>query len=815
MRLVPKIVAAVSIVILIGMIVLGSLSYIHSKNLILRQATDMQNLEMDFVSQSYTEQLNSIKRTAEIVSKNRSIRRSLDTGVSRGINQRLNEIVKIYPHFTYALVVDNEYEIFAVSTKNSKTDINRKENLLGEKIILSTNVKVDENKVVVGIPQTDKYSQTSDGKEKLTQWFYAPVKSGPNVIGWIILSYDWENETTAFLQKTKKGLLSQDSPIVDLTIHDGKIIWSSSNKQLSSLETSPSWMINERPMNIGGKILHLAIIVDKKMALKGILEEGQFILFITIPSILILVLVLGITLKKVLIQRIETLTSGHLQLTQGELSTRLPELGSDEIGELAKSFNDLAAWLSHATVSKDFVNDIIESTADGLITINSKSEIQLFNPAAEKMFGYSAEEIRGKPVELLMRDEERTQHQKYVKQSEIHIPRIINKSRELWGLRKDNQIFPMELTVSRLSSKKENIFVGVFRDVSERKEAERNLKKLADEQLELRRQAEQGEKSKSEFLATMSHEIRTPISGILGMAEALLEAELSSDDQRKVEVVYDSGHALMRLLNDILDLSKLEVGKLEIEEIDFSIDDEIVQVFDILKPKIEKKEITLSKTISPELPDAIKSDPTRFRQILYNLIGNAIKFTEEGSITVDISMQKNQLKVQVKDTGVGIDKDAQESLFARFQQVDTSTARKYGGSGLGLAICKSLIEVMGGEIGLKSEVGLGSVFWFTLKYKPASPNFKRRNIQKRINKFKSTRGLKILVVDDSPVIQKVIGEILTSLKHNVTFADDGRKAIEMNENNNFDLIIMDRRMPSLDEWKRREFSEKMAIRIYL
>ncbi|MDB5448467.1 MAG: sensor histidine kinase/response regulator, partial [Phenylobacterium sp.] len=353
--------------------------------------------------------------------------------------------------------------------------------------------------------------------------------------------------------------------------------------------------------------------------------------------------------------------------------------------------------------------------------------------------------------------------------------------------------------------------VGAVQDISRRKAQEQAL-------IQAKEEAEAANRAKSAFLATMSHEIRTPLNGVLGMAQAMALGELEPAQRERLAVIRHSGEGLLALLNDLLDLSKIEAGKLTLEDGEFDISELAKGAYATFEAVADSKGLDFQLTVQPSARGRYRGDPMRVRQILYNLLSNALKFTDHGGVEVVVGRRAGQLQIKVRDTGIGMRAEHQKQLFHAFEQAEASTTRRYGGTGLGLAICRDLTELMNGRISVRSEPGVGSSFTVALplpRIEEAAPApGRRRSAQSWADA--AERPLRVLAAEDNSVNQLVLKTLLGHVGVEPVLVFDGRAAVEAWAREPWDLILMDVQMPVMDgltaaaEIRAREKAEGRA-----
>jgi len=443
------------------------------------------------------------------------------------------------------------------------------------------------------------------------------------------------------------------------------------------------------------------------------------------------------------------------------------------------------------------MRSITDSAYDAIIMLDTLGKIRYWNLAAERIFGYTKEEAIGKdPKDLLApRTLNESPLDEFLKPHISQEGKSVGETFELDIIRKDNTILPAQLSFSAVEMSDGWYSIGILRDITQQKKNEEEL-------INAKTVAEEATHAKSEFLANMSHEIRTPMNAVIGFSELLKKTEMTVKQRDYINKIDASAKSLLGIINDILDFSKMEAGRLELESVDFRLDDVVNNVISMNSNKASEKNIELINNIESDVPYCLVGDPLRVGQVLLNLVNNAVKFTNEGHVLVEVSLaskldQTCRIKFSVSDTGIGLTNEQKDKLFSAFSQADTSVTRRFGGTGLGLTISKRLVEMMKGYISVESEFGVGSTFSFEIDFQIQSGEKANQHVYK-----KSLKNLKVLIVDDNEVSREILKEQIEAFGVNAVTVASGKAAIQevktQSEQKPFDLVIMDWRMPEMD-----------------
>jgi PAS domain S-box-containing protein len=472
---------------------------------------------------------------------------------------------------------------------------------------------------------------------------------------------------------------------------------------------------------------------------------------------------------------------------------RNARLHSDLLAERDRLEEHVAKRTAELTRQRDFAMQVMNAMGQGLTVATIDGTFEYVNPAYAAMVGYATQDLIGKTPYDVTFDEDHeilaaARKRRQVSETNIYETRLKRAD--------GTPLYVLVTGVPLFQDGKLSGSIAVVTDLTERKQAEAAVAQARD-------QAIQASQLKSEFLATMSHEIRTPMNGIIGMSELLLDTPLNGEQKEYAQIVEGEAHSLLNIINDILDFSKIEADKLALEIIDLEVHEVVEGLVESMVMKAREKNLTLMSYVAPEIPPSLMGDPNRLRQILANLVGNAVKFTESGEIVVRTILEQVtnghvDLRFEIRDTGIGIPPEALENLFQPFVQADGSITRKYGGTGLGLAISKRLAEMMGGQIGIESIVGEGTTFWFTIR---AERKLGVEMIQP--SPMEDFQAMNLLIVDGNQTHGEIICSYLESWGISAETVSDGRQALKKLASGplaaaSYDAAIIDLLLPGTD-----------------
>ncbi|RAK66371.1 ATP-binding protein [Phenylobacterium kunshanense] len=449
--------------------------------------------------------------------------------------------------------------------------------------------------------------------------------------------------------------------------------------------------------------------------------------------------------------------------------------------------------------TQEMLGSLLRVSPEAIVVTDQSANIMLFSAGAEAMFGYEGREVIGQPIEVLLPDEARAAHRLHVEgfgRGARESLRMHQRA-EIRGRRKSGEVFPAEASLAKLSTRNGGVFTAIVRDLTQAKAAEQRL-------IHAREQAERANRAKSTFLANMSHEIRTPLNGVLGIASALVRSELSPTQREMVDLIGVSGRALEGLLNDILDLAKVEAGHIQIRREPFELGRVVRETALLFHERALEKGLAIEVDLPLSAEGLYEGDELRLRQVLSNLLSNAVKFTSAGAVRLSVEYVAlgpidGQLTFAVADTGIGFEPSIAPLLFERFEQADGSITRRFGGTGLGLAISKALVELMSGTISARSTPGAGSTFEVVLPLsRRDAPANGCESAGPRSAEDEEDRRLRVLLAEDHPINRRTVELLLQDLPVDLTCVEDGQQAVDAAEAGGWDVILMDMQMPVMD-----------------
>jgi len=837
MKLIPKV---ISLCVLVALIVVGSLGYfvyLSIKADRIKTIEQGMNSDVALIVSQLDQDQKKFAEISQIIARNRQVKKALSLFENRGISQELNDLIEVYPFINYILVAELDGTVFSSSTRDgNKLKVNGEELLLKNVKQHPLYIIPKNNKVSVSTIGKDHYLSiigiANDRNNAITQWYTVNIIKRGQIIGELIISIDWRLTVNQQLDQAINKLSTSKTSIIAALINanDNKIVIARyrDNPPKASSHVENFWfqlnndeLSANKLFSVGASQFTTVLLYNRHIEMHVIQTLSMQILGGTITCILLMIFLLYLLLGKALLERLNKLHRFTNTIADGKLEHHLTDLGSDEVGDLGRNFNNMVKALSQNMTSIDKLHQeselrrialddleeksrelafVIDSTASGIWDWKIATKTIVVNERWAEIAGYTLAELPNITPDDLA--------DYYYPEDIVHLQK--NLSEHLHGKTsryscesrmKHKQghwvwVFDSGKVVEWDETGKPSRMIGTHQDITVRKNNETMLMKAT-------RQAEQAAVAKSEFLASMSHEIRTPMNGVLGMLGLLVDSELNEEQQHRLNIAMGSAKSLLNLINDILDFSKIDAGKIELENIDFNLRNMLGEISEAMGLQLQVKNLELILDVTKVEQSMVKGDPSRLRQIISNIISNATKFTSQGEVVIQADLQRQnekewQFHCRISDTGIGIPENKLSSLFDSFSQVDSSTTRKYGGTGLGLSIVKKLCKLMGGDIKVTSTLGEGSCFHFTIILQTS-------NQSQQVLPEVDISHLSLLIVDDNITNNAVLKKQLEHWGASVNAVHSGQDALLLCEQEYtsqqqapFDIAFIEMQMSDMD-----------------
>ncbi|MGD8231108.1 response regulator [Vibrio sp. TRT 1302] len=765
----------------------------------------------------YNQRMSSI---STLNARNHNVIKALESGSNQGVSLELDDTITNGQFINYIFILDSQGRVFSTSTVNYLNNEFAGDQWLNYNIANNDNfASLLTRNTVISTPSEDPFLSQ---QPLVSQWIVSPIFMRSEILGWIVISFDWHKSMLELLNTTYGRLERAYYPISQIKLAD---------EISTDIQVTVGRVLNETETITASKDMFfdqsnylITVTFNASQALKSLDDIKHTMLVMFATSAILLTLTMWFALRASIVQPIKSLNKHILALSSQRETNPLPPSSTIEINSIVSAINLLLERLKNNTISLKRLDEeidlkrqseqqqsllsqkleaILDTAADGIVTIDKQGRILSFNQAAQRMFGYSEQEAIGMPVEVLMPAKQAAIHQNhidsYLATGHGKIIGVTNKDgrlgRELEAIDKQGQTFPILLSIARVDTADGTLFSGLIKDISIQKKAELEL-------INAKEQAEMAAKSKSEFLAVMSHEIRTPMNGIIGMLDLLLENDLNHSQSHQAYLAHSSALSLLALLNDILDFSKIDANKLELEKQHFNLRHMLGEFAESMAASLTNPNVEIILDTIDVDHSMVLGDSTRIRQIFSNLVSNALKFTERGEVVITTRLHEHdettwRLEASIRDSGIGIPSSRLSSLFDKFSQVDASTTRRYGGTGLGLAIVKQLCQIMDGDVSVTSQVGQGSEFSFHILVG-------KSNQATKVIPSIDISQLEILVIDDNAINREAIVRQMQYWGAKALAASCASEALEICQRRfednlaMFDIAFVDMQMPESD-----------------